>query len=199
MGTFDLSRYQAGLLAFYSERLKQELAVSLFDFTYAAGDVERERVVKVARFPLVLSDNSLLWMNCTLGEGRSQNQERREHEHQFVGLYDSDSLALGELVGSLYHFDATISTLADTHTVPIGGASMLHGLGYTASLILRGSYYVPFGVPVPRLGDTVTSLFAVQLITDSELAVKKTKGTGELLQKWRADKRDRFHVGDRKL
>ena len=196
MTASDPNGYQVALARLYQSRLKSTESAALFDFSFALDKPQLAATVKIARMPLSLADNSPLWAVGSLGTARIVPTEPLgPHEHQFVGIYDSDSLELCEFVAACYHFDLRVEPLGDGHTVPLGKTSGLRAAGFSAGLLLRGDYYAPFADPMPRLDDVSTSLFAVVLVTAEEVEFKKQRGVSSLLRKWRRERRDVFRVG----
>jgi hypothetical protein len=192
----DLSGYQLALARLYQARLKSRESAALFDFSFAHDKPQLAATVKIARLPLILADGSPLWAVGSLGTVRiAPSEPAGLHEHQFVGIYDSDSLELCEFVAACYHFDLRVEPLDDGHTVPLGKASGLRTAGFSAGLLLRGDYYAPFAEPIPRLEGVSTSLFSVVLVTTEEVEFKKQRGLTSLLKKWRRERRDVFRVG----
>jgi len=193
----DLSSYQLALARMYQARLKSRESAALFDFSFALDKPQLAATVKIARMPLVLADGSPLWGVGSLGTARiaPSGEPRDPHEHQFVGIYDSDSLELCEFIAACYHFDLRVEPLGDGHTVPLGKAYSLRAAGFSAGLLLRGDYYAPFADPIPRLENVNSSLLSVVLVTTEEVEFKKRRGVSSLLKKWRRERRDVFRIG----
>jgi hypothetical protein len=184
------------LAQLYQMRLDCREPSDLFDFSFAQDNPGLAATVKVARMPLNVAGESSLWAIASLGTGRIVQDTPEPHEHQFVGIYDSESLELCEFIAALYHFDLRVEAVGDGHTVPLGKGSNLRGAGFSAGLVLRGEYYAPFAEPIPHLEGVRTSLLSVMIITEGEVRFKKDHGLPALLQRWKQEGRDRFTVRD---
>ncbi len=182
--------WQKAVVAFLLDRLEHEGPAKLLDFSFAAEDPGRAAKVRVARLLLRCEDGSVLTISGSLGLVGYPSSLTDSTRHVFLGLYDSGSDALSELVAASHHFDRFVTTLSVGDTFPLGPKSKLRRLGYAGALILGGELYRPFkGAPASIAGIPI-ELFSVHPLTEDELMAKRQGGLEELLARWKAQRKD---------
>ena len=183
----EFTEYEKAVVGLYLRRLKYEKDVTLNELTFAEGHPLLQLTVKVVRLPSNTESGETLWFSGTVGSG---SLKANGHEHQFVGIYDSDSFELTELVASAYHYSRAVSELDYGHTFPLSERMTLSRCGYAAALVLDPGLYRPFeGLRLEGLGIT-TSFFSIVPIRAEELKLKHEKGLLALMDVWDQEKRD---------
>lgn len=185
-----LSEYQAALLDFYMGCLNYDGDASLCDLPFGGGESADAATIKVARLELPCDDGSTLFLSASLGP----NDAPPERPHQFLGIYDSEAMALSELVAAACHYDGFVATLADGHTFPLGPRSHLRAGGYAGGLVLPAATYRYFQTERPLLAGIGTTVFAVLPIAAAELIRIRENGLEALLEQWDAARKDLLHV-----
>lgn len=185
-----MSEYQAALLDFYMDCLNYEGDASLFDMSFADSEAALAPTVKVARLELACDDGSTLFFSASLGPNDSLPARQR----QFLGIYDSDAMALSELIAAACHYDAYVGRLAEGHTFPLGPRSPLRAGGYAGALVLPAATYRYFKAACPVLAGVSTTVLAVLPITAAELMRRRESGLDALLGRWDADGKDLLHI-----
>lgn len=186
--------YQQDLLRYYLAALEFNGPVESFEFSFAQHDARRAAVVKITRMALPCSDGSNLWFVGTLGARDLNYSLACDHEHAFVGIFDSGELALCEVLASSYHYDRFVARLGYGHTFPLGPASVVRGKGYSSALVLDATVYQHFRENDALVAGIPTHLSSVVPVGDSELQVKQASGLDALLAQWDRGRRDILHV-----
>jgi hypothetical protein len=180
--------YPDSVAASYLLALKGE-AAERFGITFEQGDLARMMKVRVVRIRLPTGDGAPLWFFGTAG------RSGRSREHQFIGIYDSDSLVVADMLAAAYHYDVRRATLGVGHTVPFDETSPLRSAGFSNFLTLEGSTYAPFQESSLVVAGVPTTFFAVIPIGPAELELEKTAGLGRLLDSWKQSGRDLIRIG----
>lgn len=185
------------MVSLYGSALKYEGNTEVLEFSFGGDQPAVASVVRVARMCLRCSDGSGLWFVGSLGHRGGSYDPELDHDHQFIGIYDSDELLLPELVASAYHYDHFVERLDYGHTFPLGPKSGLRVRGYTAAVILHGGLYEAFGSDHdrPLVAGVPTQLFAIVPLDQEELMQKRADGLDALLQRWDLSKKDVLHLG----
>ncbi len=191
--TVRLSMYEEQVLQLYLSRLKCKGGVRLYELSFASGDAKRAGNVKVARMALPGDSGTSFWFSGTLGAGEKQRGPNA-HEHQFVGIYDSSSFELTEMVASAYHYDRFVRVLGYGHTFPLARGLSLRASGYVYVLVLDAAVYAPLGELGGRIAGIRTTFFGVVPINSEELEIKKSEGLLSLMGKWDDEERDILRV-----
>ncbi len=197
MSRLSGSEYQRDLVAFYLTSLRFKGDTELLDFAFGQGEPERAAMVKIARMCLRCEDGSKLWFAGTLGRVGSSYLIGQDHEHQFIGIFDSDDLALAELIASAYHYDHFVEPLDYGHTFPLPKKSSLRGEGYSSVIVLDGALYRHFETDQALVAGIPTKVFSVVPMSASELKLKKEGGVDALLESWDTERRDILRIGQR--
>jgi hypothetical protein len=176
-----LPRYEKALLAVYLKRLRYRDEVELYAFSLAAQEEASRATILAARLHLVCEDGSSLWCMATLGD---QGHGPREHEHQFVSIFDTAALDAVEWVCSAYHYDRYVERVGHGHTFPLASAGRMRRYGYSAALVLGGDFYQHFATDLGKVSGIATTLFAVLPLTESESTLKRDRGLQALLASW---------------
>ncbi|MHB8874565.1 MAG: suppressor of fused domain protein [Myxococcaceae bacterium] len=175
--------YGQALLGWYLNRLG--LAgdgAEFFDFSFGASEPGRAAVIRVVRFRMALKGGDEVWFFGTLQEpGLSRGPN---HLHQFIGMYSSNALVLGELVAAACHYDRYIEPLGFGHTFPVGERSVLRAAGYPFAAVLDGGTYEPFAESEKEVAAFRTKLLAVVPISQEEKVLKAEMGLDALLDEW---------------
>jgi len=176
--------HEKALLGFYFLRLRYEGKAELLDFSFASDDPKRAGKVKVARFHLPCDSGDSVWFTGTLGIEAPPSENRSSHHHQFVGIYDTNSLELSELVAAALHYDRTIAGLDYGHTFPLAPMSSLRLWGYSTALVLDAGLYEFFRDGEAEIAGVSTSFFSIVPIETQDLTLKQAGGLGALLEAW---------------
>lgn len=185
----SLSTLGRRLVGYYASSLRHERAARFLDFSFSSGSPRTAATIRVACFELPCTAGPSLWFSGSLGPPSAGG-----HSHEFVGIFDSPSPALSELVAATKHFDAFLSPLNTGHTFPLGSLSALRQLGYCAALVLEGSFYGAFERWNVLLSGFTVAVFSVLPISAFELELKKASGIDALLEHWDSNGRDLLHV-----
>jgi hypothetical protein len=89
----DTTEYQRALLSFYTSHIELAAAPMLHE--------------------------PPLFVHATVADSSRELGTSVTHEHQFIGIYESDAEDLSGLVAATRHFDATTARLDHGHTCPL--------------------------------------------------------------------------------
>lgn len=143
---------------------------------------------------LPCGDGIHLWFLGTLGARNGSYSLDRDHEHAFVGIFDTSEPSLSELLASTYHYNRFVAGLDYGHTFPLGPASVLRRKGYSSAIVLDAALYRHFRQPDVLVAGIATHISSVVPLSDEELQVKARFGLDALLGRWDDVRRDVLHV-----
>jgi hypothetical protein len=198
----DTTEYQRALLSFYTSRIELATPPMLHPVRFRPGDGIAAFETLVLRAPLAMERGQpSLFLHATLADSRRELGASTRHEHQFVGIYESDAEDLSGLVAAARHFDATSAPLDHGHTCPLeeDDDSALRRRGYSHVSLVGVDV---FGSMIASLNDardamvgaTPTRFLAVLPLTRADWKLKIESGTEALLHAWEAQGRDVFTV-----
>jgi len=198
----DTTDYQRALLSFYESHIEFGAAPVLHPVAFHARDAFPPFETVVLRAPLAMDPGQPpLFLHATVADSSRELGTSTGHEHQFVGIYETDADELLRLVAAARHFDATVAPLDHGHTCPLEERddSALRRRGYTHVLLLGVDV---FGSMIASLEDardamvdaTPTRFLAAVPVTQEDMRVKLESGIGSVLHSWERQGRDPFTV-----
>jgi hypothetical protein len=197
----DLSSYQQSLLDFYRLHIEVEApTVHAVTFPPAGGLPPFETTLLRAMLHMEAGEPPL-WLFASLGDTARELGAGTGHEHQFVGIYESDAVDLVRLVASARHFDALVEPLDHGHTCPLDDRqdTPLRRRGYIHVLLLGVDIYGGMiatlgGARDAEVAQVPTRFLAALPLTESDLRLKKEEGAPAVLLSWEEQGRDPFTI-----
>jgi hypothetical protein len=198
----DMTPYQQSLLDFYRSHVELAGAPTVHSVTFPPFRGLPPFETTLLRGMLRMeAGEPPLWLHASLGDSARELGTAIGHEHQFIGIYESDAVELLRLVASARHFDAVVETLDHGHTCPLDDRedSALRGRGYSHVLLLGVDIYGSMiaaleGARTADVRGVPTRFLAALPITESDMRVKKEHGPAALLQSWGEQGRDPFTI-----
>lgn len=196
MSLVSRESYRQGLILYYRGALKYDGDTEVLSYSFALRERDRGAVVSGARMGLPCTDGSEMWFLGSVGHAAGSAYEvGKDHEHQFVGIFDSVDDVLLEMVCSAYHYHHFVAPLGYGHTFPIT-ARRLVVRGFAGMIVLDADLYQHFDEGEVLIAGIRTVLHSVVPITAAELELKRRDGVDALLEQWDAVGHDVLHIPD---
>jgi len=198
----DTTEYQQALLSFYTSHIELAASPMLHAVRFPARGAIAQFETLILRAPLAMEADQLpLFVHATVADSSRELGTSAPHEHQFIGIYESDAEDLSGLVAATRQFDATTARLDHGHTCPLDGNddSALRRRGYTHLLVLGVDVFGSMIASLHDARDAVvgaipTRFLAVLPLTQADMALKIESGVESLLHAWEGQGRDVFTV-----
>jgi hypothetical protein len=198
----ELTPYQEALLDLYRSRIEFAAAPTIHPVSFPPVSGLPPFETTLLRGELAMeAGEPPLWLYASLGDSARELGASVGHEHQFVGIYESDAVELMRLVAAARHFDMLVEPLDHGHTCPLDARedSDLRRRGYSHVLLLGIDLYGSMIRTLETAGNAdvrgvPTRFLAALPLTEPDMRLKKERGPGAVLEEWAAVGRDPFTV-----
>ena len=165
--------YQEALVATYISAARSSADIQVIELSFAARTAHAGNVA-VCQVPVAVNGGALWLMGSLL-------PAHGTHAHQFVAIFDSDSIEALKFVAAAAHYHAYVEPLAEGHTASLGPLSPLRP-AYDAFLVYDAACLACFPSPSIRLGAVDTAIFGVLPVTTAERQLVHAVGIEEAWQ-----------------
>ncbi len=190
-----LSRLQRALLATYVDAIGKAAGpvgfYSVGGSCVIGGQPFSRAPTVVAEIPIGVGGGDRVYFYGSLGDSLPEEGAPRDHEHEFIGIYDARDLDLARLMAFARAHHALAAPLDAHHSFLLDEDSGLRGRGYTNVLVTRADLYAPFSAKNDlSLDGTGIRLLGLVPLTPSEWKLKVDLGIDALLDSFEQSGRD---------
>jgi hypothetical protein len=197
-----VSPYQRALLDFYRSRIELVGEPTVHPITFPPSETLPPFETTLVRGLLAMeAGEPPLWFYASLGDAACELGASVGHEHQFIGIDESDAVELMGLVAAARHFDMLVEPLDHGHTCPLDARedSNMRRRGYSHVLVLGADVYGSMIGALEKAREAEirgvpTRVLAALPMSESDMRIKRERGPAAVLSEWAAQGRDAFAV-----